>query len=255
MYWGQLWVCRAATQPLVTSPPEASSAAKSSSSPSKLGDAPTSLLASKSSGRGTSPHTLEAWVTCSKTGKRFIGGEVWAQKGYTQRYTWTQAGWRENKTETGNGTLWCVYFCHLLSLGGLLRSWHANKSSWLESEHILWHTGTLSGKQGELFFVCLYRVDGESLYKVSWAGSPDPHFGHTLTSSSKSRKWAEHKTWKARGRLRLEWLGDTKLLKNAWNFTPPWVRKRVSSIPQRSFPKTLWNSTQGSRRTVETLCQ
>lgn len=150
MYWGQLWVCRSATQPLVTSPPEASSAAKSSSSPSKLGDAPTSLLASKSSGRGTSPHTLEAWVTCSKTGKRFIGVEVWAQKGYTQRYTWTQAGWRENKTETGNWTLWCVYFCHLLSLGGLLRSWHANKSSWLESEHILWHTGTLSGKQREL---------------------------------------------------------------------------------------------------------
>lgn len=57
----------AVIQPLSSPPPEASSAAKSSSSSRKLWDAWTSLLASKSSGRGTSPHTLEAWVTCKHT--------------------------------------------------------------------------------------------------------------------------------------------------------------------------------------------
>lgn len=91
--------------------------------------------------------------------------------------------------------------------------------------HPLAHWNAVREAEGT-FFVCLYHVDDENLCKVSWAGSPDPHFGHTLTSSSKSPKWAAHKTWKARGRLRLEWLGDTKLLKNAWNFTPPWVKKK-----------------------------
>lgn len=32
-------------------------------------------------------------------------------------------------------------------------------------------------------------------------------------------------------------------------------KKRESSIPQPSFPKALWNSTGGSRRISEALCQ
>lgn len=87
MHWGQLLQWFAASQPLLSQPPEASSAAKSSSSSSKLWDARTSLFASKSSGRGTSPHTLEAWVTCNKHREIYRGWSLSEERLHPALYT------------------------------------------------------------------------------------------------------------------------------------------------------------------------
>lgn len=81
--------------PRSSPPPEASSAAKSSSSSSKLRDAWTSFSASKSSGRGTSPHTLEAWVTCSKQREIYRGRSLCEERLHPVLY---MEGWRENKS-------------------------------------------------------------------------------------------------------------------------------------------------------------
>lgn len=66
LHWIKGSCCCGLRLGLASPPPDTSSAAKSSSSSSKLRDARTSFSDSKSSGSGTSPHTLEAWLTWDK---------------------------------------------------------------------------------------------------------------------------------------------------------------------------------------------
>lgn len=120
-----LWSSSPHQAPPSSPPPEASSAAKSSSSSSRLWDAWTAFSASKSSGRGTSPHTLEAWLTCSKHREMYRGWSLLREKVTPSAIM--DPGRVEGKPSWDRKQgLWCVYFDHLLSPRGLLKRSHAN---------------------------------------------------------------------------------------------------------------------------------
>lgn len=206
--------------PRSSPPPEASSAAKSSSSSSKLRDAWTSFSASKSSGRGTSPHTLEAWVTCSRQREIYRGQSLCEERLHPVLYVdpGREEGKQKLKQETGS--LWSVYFCHLLSLRGLFKSLHAHKSSrhqYGQSSCKFLHCTNVWRNHSYLILCVFQSLMVEAGNRYSQLTTMTHIWIHTQVRANNHIGTL----WKPKGKPRSEWLDDTNLFKYTLNSVPP----------------------------------